>query len=584
MNIKNNKRLTLIRMARSMKEYKISLIISILLAVGIVYTTLLIPVYIGRAIDLMLGKRNVDFINIGNILLRLCLLIALTGVFQWSMTFINNKIAYNLGKKIRNAAFEKIHRLPIKYIDTNSHGEIISKIINDVEQFLEGILMGLSQFITGVLTIIFTLLFMLRVSIGISLVVILITPISMLVSAFIAKKTYVYFKEQAKRRGEMTSIVEEMISGASTVKAYNVEKKVSDTFNIVDEELKKAGLKAIFYSSITNPSTRFVNSIVYAGVGITGAILCLRGMVTIGQLTCLLSYSKQYTQPFNEISGVIAELQNSIACAARIFEFLDEEEIQEDIKDSVYLSSAKGDISVENISFSYDGKKEFIKNLSFSLKSGENIAIVGPTGCGKTTLINLLMRFYELNDGKIHIDGNEIREIKRYSLLQNYGMVLQEIWLKNASIKDNIALGKKDVGIDEVIEIAKQVKAHSFIKKLPEGYDTVLVGQGENLSLGQRQLICICRAMLARPNILILDEATSSIDTRTEMKIGKALDKLMKNRSAFIVAHRLSTIKNADCILVMKDGKLIESGTHNELMGKKSFYADMYNSQFEAYV
>ena len=562
------------------KPYRLRMCLGILLAIVVVITTLLLPILTGKAVDTILGKNHVNFEKLAKIILQMILAMVVTSVAQWLMAAINNSVVYRMIRDIRMQAFDKLQRLPISYIDGNSHGDIISRIINDVDQFSDGLLLGFSQLLTGVLTILLTLVFMFSVSIRITLVVILVTPLSMFVAAFIAKKSYIHFKNQSTRRGEMTGIVDEMVGGISTIKAFGVEEMALDSFEQADENLRDAYVKATFFSSISNPATRFVNALVYAGVGITGAFLAISGYISVGQLASVLSYAQQYTKPFNDISGVVTELQNSIACAARVFALIDESEIVADPENAVELKNVEGNVKLENVEFSYVPDKKFIDNLNIDVKKGQRVAFVGPTGCGKTTVINLLMRFYEITGGRIRVEGISTKEVTRDSLVKSFGMVLQDTWLKAGTIRENIAMGKPNASMEEIVAAAKEAYADGFIRRLPNGYDTVITEGGENFSAGQRQLLCIARVMLCLPPILILDEATSSIDTRTELKIQDAFDKMMQGRTSFIVAHRLSTIQSADVIMVMKDGHIIESGKHEELLEKKGFYANLYHSQF----
>ena len=577
---KNNSKSTMRRILILIKPYRLRMCLGILLAIVVVITTLLLPILTGKAVDTILGKDHVNFEKLAKIIIQMILAMMVTSVAQWLMSAINNSVVYRMIRDIRMQAFDKLQRLPISYIDGNSHGDIISRIINDVDQFSDGLLLGFSQLLTGVLTILLTLVFMFSVSIRITLVVILVTPLSMFVAAFIAKKSYVHFKNQSTRRGEMTGIVDEMVGGISTIKAFGVEEMALDSFEQADENLRDAYVKATFFSSISNPATRFVNALVYAGVGITGAFLAISGYISVGQLASVLSYAQQYTKPFNDISGVVTELQNSIACAARVFALIDESEIVADPENAVELKNVEGNVKLENVEFSYVPDKKFIDNLNIDVKKGQRVAFVGPTGCGKTTVINLLMRFYEITGGRIRVEGISTKEVTRDSLVKSFGMVLQDTWLKSGTIRENIAMGKPDASMEEIVAAAKEAYADGFIRRLPNGYDTVITEGGENFSAGQRQLLCIARVMLCLPPILILDEATSSIDTRTELKIQDAFDKMMQGRTSFIVAHRLSTIQSADVIMVMKDGYIIESGKHEELLEKKGFYANLYNSQF----
>lgn len=577
---KNNSKSTMRRILILIKPYRLRMCLGILLAIVVVITTLLLPILTGKAVDTILGKDHVNFEKLAKIIIQMILAMVVTSVAQWLMSAINNSVVYRMIRDIRMQAFDKLQRLPISYIDGNSHGDIISRIINDVDQFSDGLLLGFSQLLTGVLTILLTLVFMFSISIRITLVVILVTPLSMFVAAFIAKKSYVHFKNQSTRRGEMTGIVDEMVGGISTIKAFGVEEMALDSFEQADENLRDAYVKATFFSSISNPATRFVNALVYAGVGITGAFLAISGYISVGQLASVLSYAQQYTKPFNDISGVVTELQNSIACAARVFALIDESEIVADPENAVELKNVEGNVKLENVEFSYVPDKKFIDNLNIDVKKGKRVAFVGPTGCGKTTVINLLMRFYEITGGRISVEGISTKEVTRDSLVKSFGMVLQDTWLKSGTIRENIAMGKPDASMEEIVAAAKEAYADGFIRRLPNGYDTVITEGGENFSAGQRQLLCIARVMLCLPPILILDEATSSIDTRTELKIQDAFDKMMQGRTSFIVAHRLSTIQSADVIMVMKDGHIIESGKHEKLLEKKGFYANLYNSQF----
>jgi ATP-binding cassette, subfamily B, multidrug efflux pump len=572
---------TLSRIFGLMKPYTPLLILSLFLAVVVVVSTLFIPVLSGRAVDDIVGKGRVDFISLRKILLQMCAVIVTTAVSQWFMTVVTNHVAYKIVKDMRISAFEKIQRLPLRYIDSHSSGDIVSRIITDVDQFSEGLLMGFSQLFTGVLTILITLVFMFRLNPFITLIVIFLTPLSLLVSAFIAKKSYVHFRHQSEARGAMTSIVQEMTEGMSCVQTFNMQDPVCSKFNKADGELQTASFKAVFYSSVANPATRFFNALVYAGVGVFGSVSALSGGISVGQLAAFLGYASQYTKPFNDISGVVTELQNSIACAQRLFDLIDEEEIVPEHPDVTDLSGVQGKVSLKDVAFSYVRSRPLIENLNLDVQPGQRIAIVGPTGCGKTTLINLLMRFYDVNEGTVSVDDHDIRTVTRSSLRASYGMVLQDTWLKYGTVKENIAMGKPDATDEEILYAAKESYADGFIKRLPRGYDTVIGEDGDSLSAGQRQLLCITRVMLAVPPMLILDEATSSIDTRTEICIQQAFDKLMEGRTSFVVAHRLSTIRNADRILVMKDGHIIESGRHEELLASGGFYAGLYNSQFE---
>lgn len=570
---------TLQKVLRYIKKYTGLMIISILLATLIVVLTLYVPVLIGKAIDgLIYGA--VDFESILKQLVMIVIMVGITALAQWIMNMINNKVTYNVVRDIRDEAFRKIEILPLSYLDTHSQGEIVSRVIADVDQFADGLLMGFTQLFTGVVTILGTLFFMLTINVAITFVVVLVTPLSLFVASFIAKRTYAMFKLQSETRGEQTAFIDEIIGSAKVVKAYNHEEEALKKFDEINKRLQECSLRATFFSSLTNPSTRFVNSVVYTGVAATGGLAVLSGKMTVGAWSCFLSYANQYTKPFNEISGVVTELQNALACAARIFELIEERPQVSEQADAVQLENASGTVVCEDVSFSYVPEKKLIENLNLQIKPGQRVAIVGPTGCGKTTLINLLMRFYDVSGGKIAVDQIDIREMTRKSLRSNYGMVLQETWLKRGTIKENIVMGKPDATDEEVIAAAKAAHAHSFIKRLPKGYDTIISEEGGMLSSGQKQLLCITRIMLTQPPMLILDEATSSIDTRTEIKIQSAFSKLMEGRTSFIVAHRLSTIQNADLILVMKDGKIIEQGKHEALLERKGFYAELYNSQF----
>ena len=570
---------TLKKVLRYVKKYRGLMLISILLAVVIVVLTLYVPILIGKAIDgLAYGQIQFDFIL--KQLMIVAIIVGITAIAQWFMNIINNKVTYQVVRDMRDEAFKKIEVLPLQYIDTHSQGDIVSRVIADVDQFADGLLMGFTQLFTGIITILGTLFFMLTINVSITFVVVLVTPLSLFVASFIAKKTYTMFKLQSETRGEQTAFIDEMIGNEKVVKAYGHEEEAIKKFDEINNRLAKYSLRATFFSSLTNPTTRFVNSVVYAGVAITGAFAVLNGKMTVGAWSCFLSYANQYTKPFNEISGVVTELQNALACAARIFELIEEEAQAPESSQAVTLENAKGYVSCKNVSFSYVPEKKLIENFNIQIKPGQKVAIVGPTGCGKTTLINLLMRFYDVNQGSIQVDDNDIREMTRRSLRLNYGMVLQETWLKKGTIKENIIMGKPDATDEEITAAAQAAHAHSFIKRLPKGYDTVIEEDGGMLSQGQKQLLCITRVMLTEPPMLILDEATSSIDTRTEIKIQSAFNRLMEGRTSFIVAHRLSTIQNADVILVMKEGTIIEQGNHNELLARKGFYYQLYNSQF----
>lgn len=556
-------------------------LLSLLMAVISVALTLYLPVLTGRVVDHILGPGKVEFTEIIAILRTMLIAILLTAAAQWIMNIANNRIVYTVTRSIREEAFQKIEILPLKYLDGHSTGEIVSRIIADVDQFADGLLMGFTQLFTGVATIVGTLFFMLSVNAGITVVVVVLTPISLFVANFIAKRTYSMFKLQSATRGEQTALINEMIENQKVVQAYGQEKKVQTRFDEINGRLEKYSLRAIFFSSITNPATRFVNSLVYTGVGLTGAFAAVRGVMTVGQLSAFLSYANQYTKPFNEISGVITELQNAIACAGRVFELIDEEpQIPDPEPEKPLPEDDMGHVSLEHVAFSYTPEKKLIEDFNLDVKKGEMVAIVGPTGCGKTTLINLLMRFYDVDSGSIRIGGTDIRDMKRETLRSGFGMVLQDTWLRSGTIRDNIRMGRPTATDEEIIQAAKEAHAHSFIRRLPEGYDTMITENGGNLSQGQKQLLCIARVMLALPPMLILDEATSSIDTRTEIRIQKAFNTLMEGRTSFIVAHRLSTIRNADVILVMRDGNIVEQGTHKELLARNGFYAEIYNSQF----
>ena len=571
---------TLKRLMGYLKHYWFFLAVSILMAFISVALTLYLPILTGNAVDCILGPGAVDFAGIRRILLVMAVCIGITAIAQWVMNVCNNKMTYSIVRDVRRDAFDKIEKLPLKYLDAHTSGEIVSRVIADVDQFADGLLMGFTQFFTSIVTILGTLIFMLTINPWVTLVVVCITPVSLFVAAFIAKKTYHMFQVQSETRGEQTGFIDEMIGNQKVVQAFDREKESMETFDEINGRLQKCSLKAIFFSSITNPSTRFVNSLVYAGVGIVGAVIAIKGGITVGQLTSFLGYANQYTKPFNEISGVVTELQNALACAARIFELIDEEAQVPDAEDSVVLEHVAGNVGIQDVSFSYVPDQKLLEHVSLDVKAGQRIAIVGPTGCGKTTLINLLMRFYDVNGGKILVEGEDIRNVTRNSLRNSYGMVLQETWLRTGTVRENIAMGRPDATDEEIIEAAKLSHAHSFIKRLPQGYDTMITEDSDSFSQGQKQLLCIARVMLCRPPMLILDEATSSIDTRTEIRIQKAFNHLMEGRTSFIVAHRLSTIQEADVILVMKDGNIIEQGNHEELLEKKGFYYNLYNSQF----
>ena len=579
MQKKNNKE-TMKRVLKYIRKYTPALVLSLLLAGLTVLLTLYIPILTGNAVDLIIGKGQVDMPGIFSIMKKIAIAMIITAVGQWVMNTCNNYITYHVIRDIRTDAFAKLEILPLKYLDAHAYGDIVSRVIADVDTFADGLLMGFTQLFTGVLTILCTLGFMLVTNVPITLVVVCITPVSFLVAKFIATKTYSMFKEQSETRGEQTSLIEEMIDNQKIVNTFSRGEAVKSKFGEINGRLQKCSLKAIFFSSITNPATRFVNSLVYAGVGVFGALVAIKGGISVGRLSCFLSYANQYTKPFNEISGVVTELQNAFVCAGRIFELIDEEPQVPDAADARVLEEAQGNVDLKNVYFQYVPEKKLIQNFNLQVKPGQRVAIVGPTGCGKTTVINLLMRFYDVNSGSIKVDGTDIRDITRGSLRTNYGMVLQETWLRSGTIRDNICMGKPDATEEEIIAAAKASHAHSFIKRLPQGYDTVITEDGGSLSQGQKQLLCITRVMLCLPPMLILDEATSSIDTRTEIKIQNAFAKMMEGRTSFIVAHRLSTIQSADVILVMKDGNIIEQGNHETLLAKGGFYANLYNSQF----
>lgn len=575
-----NSKKTLERVFSYIDKYKYLLILSLVFAAVSVALTLYAPILIGNAIDCIVGSGAVDFAKMTEILVKLAVIIGATAVLQWLMNICNNKITYNVSRDLRQKAFEKIQLLPCSYIDSHQSGDIVSRVISDVDQLSDGLLMGFTQFFTGVITILGTLGFMLYINPIITLVVVVVTPLSFFIARFIARKTYKMFSLQSKTRGEQTAFIDEMITNQKVADAYGMQRENLERFDDINNRLTDYSLKATFFSSITNPATRFVNSIVYAAVALFGAIMAVKGNITVGILSSFLAYANQYTKPFNEISSVVTELQNALACAGRVLDLIDEKSIEPDKPSAKELVNPKGKIDIENLDFSYNPEKELIKDLNLKVKPGMTVAIVGPTGCGKTTLINLLMRFYDPQRGDIKIDGVATDDIKRKSLRNNFGMVLQDTWLKSASVIDNIRLANPDATFEDVVDAAKSSRAHSFIKRLPDGYDTVIGEEGGSLSQGQKQLLCITRLMLSPPPMLILDEATSSIDTRTEIKIQKAFNKLMRGRTTFIVAHRLSTIKNADIILVMNNGSIIEQGSHNELYAKKGFYYNLYNSQF----
>lgn len=572
------------KVLKYIRKYRILLLLSIILAAATVLLSLYIPILVGNAIDCIIGPGKVDFASLTRILIKTAIAALSTAFLQWMMNIINNKMTYQVVRDIRKQAFEKLSVLPLSYIDSHPHGGIVSRVITDVDQFAEGLLMGFSQLFTGVVTILGTLIFMLTINVSITIIVVILTPLSLFVANFIAKRTYSMFRLQSETRAEQTAFINEMVGNIKTVQAFSWQDEAIERFDEINNRLSKCSLRAIFYSSLTNPCTRFVNSLVYAAVALTGAFAAISGFaggsISVGGLAIFLSYANQYTKPFNEISGVITELQNALACAGRVFELIEEEPQLPDADNAISLKNAKGNVLMENVAFSYLPERPLIRKLNLSVKPGQRIAIVGPTGSGKTTVINLLMRFYDVDSGSIKLEGIDIRDITRHSLRASFGMVLQDTWLKSGTIRDNIAMGKADATEDEIIAAAKAAFAHSFIKRLPDGYDTVIGEDGGSLSQGQKQLLSIARVMLSLPPMLILDEATSSIDTRTEIKIQEAFARLMQGRTSFIVAHRLSTIREADLILVMKDGDIIEQGTHDELLSKEGFYAHLYNSQF----
>lgn len=575
-----NQKVTVKKIFKYLTHYKLSIIFSLLFAFITVAGQLAIPVLQGKAIDRIIGAGNVDIKGIITILIIIAVTVAATALFQWIMNVINNKITYSIVRDIRKDAFEKLQILPVNYVDTHPAGEIVSKVIADVDQFADGLLMGFTQFFTGIMTIIGTLVFMFIYDWKITMVVVLVTPASFFIASFIAKRTYNMFKKQSEARGEQTSLIDEMIGNEKIVQAYSMEDNSLERFDEINGKLQKYSLDATFFSSLSNPSTRFVNNVVYALVAFVGAFSVMRGGLTVGSLSALLSYANQYMKPFNEISGVVTELQNAIACAGRVIDLIDETPMKKDPDNELVVKDGEGKIDLDDVCFSYDKSKELIKNFNLHVKPGERVAIVGPTGCGKTTVINLLMRFYDVDSGNIKIEDVDINDVTKKSLRSNYGMVLQETWLKSGTIKENIITGRPDATDEEIVAAAKAAHAHGFIKRLPNGYDTVIGEDGGNLSQGQKQLLCIARVMLCLPPMLILDEATSSIDTRTEMKIQHAFSIMMEGRTSFIVAHRLSTIKSADIIIVMKDGNIIEQGNHEELLAKGGFYSVLYNSQF----
>lgn len=571
---------TMKRVLQDIGHYRWMVLLSLLLAGITVALTLYIPILIGKAVDLVLAQGLVNFTGLAVILKHMIITILLTALAQWLMNVINNHITYRVVKDMRIRAFEKIQKLPLKYVDSHQYGEVLSRVITDVDQFSDGLLMGFTQLFSGLLTIAGTLLFMFSINPVIAAIVVVLTPVSLFVAGFIAEKTFYMFKAQSEARGDMTSLVNEILENEKVVQAFGYEEEASRRFGIINDKLADCSLKAIFFSSITNPATRFVNGIVYASVGVAGAYAAICGVLTVGQLTSFLNYANQYTKPFNEISGVATEFQNALASAARVFELIDEEPTVTDAEGAAAPGQVEGNVSMEHVYFSYNQEVRLIEDLNLTVKPGERIAIVGPTGCGKSTVINLLMRFYDVDQGTIRVDGTDIRNMTRESLRAGYGMVLQETWLKSASIRENIAYGKPDAAEEEIIEAARKAHAHSFIMRMPEGYDTVISEDGGNLSQGQKQLLCIARVMLCLPPMLILDEATSSIDTRTEIMIQEAFARMMEGRTSFIVAHRLSTIREADTILVMKNGRIIEQGSHEELLAQKGFYSELYNSQF----
>lgn len=568
------------RVLTHIKKYRILVILSFVCAMITVASTLYAPILTGDAIDLIVGKGLVDFDGIKDIVYTFLMVTVVTVISQWFMNIINNHITYSVVRDIRIEVFNHMEELPLSYIDSHKHGDIVSRIVSDIDQFADGLLMGFTQLFTGIVTILATLGFMIAVNVPIALVVIVLTPLSLFVASFIAKRTYHLFHRQSETRGEITALVDEMIGQQKIVQAFGYEDEALERFGEINDRLEKDSMSATFYSSIVNPCTRFVNNLVYAAVGIIGAISAIMTGFTVGQLTCFLSYANQYTKPFNEISNVITELQNAMACAGRVFELLDETPQVPEKENAHVLTDTKGAIEIKDVNFSYVKDKTLITNLNLSVKPGMRVAIVGPTGCGKSTLINLLMRFYDVDTGSISVDGTDIRDMTRDSLRQNYGMVLQETWLKSGTIRENIAYGKPDATDEEIVQAAKLAHSDSFIRRLPQGYDTVIAEDGGNLSQGQKQLLCITRVMLLLPPMLILDEATSSIDTRTEIRIQKAFNRMMQGRTSFIVAHRLSTIREADVILVMKDGNIIEKGNHDQLMAQNGFYTNLYNSQF----
>ncbi len=579
---KTSQKHTLKKVLSYIRRYWALLVLSLLFAAATALLTLYVPILTGDAVDLILEPGRVDFPGILTILKKIAVIVILTALTQWLMNLCNNTITYRTVRDIRRTAFDRLQILPLKYIDGHSHGDVVSRVIADVDQFADGLLMGFTQLFTGIITIFGTFGFMLSINVKITFVVVLLTPVSLFVASFIAKRTFSMFKLQSETRGEQTALIDEMIGNQKVVQAFGQEEQVLSRFDEINQRLNHCSLRAIFFSSITNPATRFVNSLVYAGVGISGALIALGGGITVGQLSCFLSYANQFTKPFNEISGVVTELQNALACAGRIFELIEETPQVPEAENAVELQNIRGEVTLRDVSFSYTPEQSLIEGLNLTAKPGQRIAIVGPTGCGKTTIINLLMRFYDVCGGSIRVDGTDIRQMTRGSLRTGYGMVLQDTWLKTGTIRENIAMGKPDATEEEIAAAAKAAHAHSFIRRLPQGYDTFITEDGASLSQGQKQLLCIARVMLCLPPMLILDEATSSIDTRTEIKIQQAFARMMEGRTSFIVAHRLSTIREADCILVMKDGHIIEQGNHKELLAKGGFYANLYNSQFSA--
>ena len=576
---------TIPKVWRYIRRYRLLLILSMLFAAATVAMTLYLPILIGNAIDLIVSPGHVDFPGIRSLLIKIGIIAGCTGLTQWLMNMLNNRITYHVIRDVRQEAFGKLQILPLSYLDAHPSGSILSRFIADVDQFADGLLMGFTQLFTGVVTILGTLLFMLSISWKITLAVVLLTPLSLFIARFIARRTYSMFRQQSQVRGEQTALIDEMIGNQKVVQAFSHQAESMEQFDEINDRLARCSLQATFFSSITNPATRFVNSVVYASVALTGALMCISTAgaavpFTVGQLSCFLSYANQYTKPFNEISGVITELQNALACAARIFELIEETPQIPDLADAVELEHVAGNLSISDVSFSYVPDRKLIEHLNLIVKPGQRIAIVGPTGCGKTTVINLLMRFYDVDQGSISVEGKDIRNVTRHSLRSSYGMVLQETWLKAGTIRENICMGKPDATEEELLQASKAAHAHSFIKRLPQGYNTVIGEDGGSLSQGQKQLLCIARVMLCLPPMLILDEATSSIDTRTELKIQEAFSRMMQGRTSFIVAHRLSTIREADVILVMQDGHIIEQGNHDTLLAKNGFYANLYNSQF----